>query len=234
MYILWNVSQSANLWTCSCYLITFLALCIPRQIQRLPHLKGHDLHLGLESAFTLASKYMYFGLSKGLQSKREMMEKISHVAVWKIILVYPWFNLNSTDQSSLLCGLLKMHCTSLWQLRRGILERQNGVAVVQIINMILDTFLYYWKLEFSELCYRQQLWYYLEMLLVLVSCLIVMIFAMLCLLDVLHFVPSLSRGNLFEEWVAAMASLWNESNSWVYSKMKLKDTYSLEGKLWPN
>lgn len=61
----------------------------------------------------------------------------------KIILVYPWFNLNSTDQTSLLCGLLKMHCTSLWQLRRGILERQNGVAVVQIINMILDTFLYY-------------------------------------------------------------------------------------------
>ena len=41
----------------------------------------------------------------------------------------------------------------------------------------------------------------------------------------------LKAGNLFEDWEATMASLQNESNCWVYSKMKLKDVYSLEGKL---
>ena len=41
------------------------------------------------------------------------------------------------------------------------------------------------------------------------------------LLDVLHFILSLSGGNLFEDWEATMASLQNESNCWVYSEILL-------------
>lgn len=36
---------------------------------------------------------------------------------------------------------------------------------------------------------------------------LVMIFSVLCLLDVLHFIISLSEGNLFEDWEAATTLL---------------------------
>ena len=61
--------------------------------------------------------------------------------------------------------------------------------------------------------------YYLRMPVMLVFCLVVMIFSVLCLLDVLHFIISLSEGNLFEDWEATMALLQNESNCWVYSEI---------------
>lgn len=61
-------------------------------------------------------------------------------------------------------------------------------------------FLYYWKLEFSELHYRpgqkeknMQVWYYFRMWLLLVLCLIVIIFPVLCLLYVLCFISSLRK-----------------------------------------
>lgn len=49
--------------------------------------------------------------------------------------------------------------------------------------------------------------YYLRMPVMLVFCLVVMIFSVLCLLDVLHFIISLSEGNLFEDWEAATTLL---------------------------
>ena len=65
-------------------------------------------------------------------------------------MAYTWLNLNFTDQSSLLCGLSDMHCTSAFATEEGnAFESQNGVAVVQpskinqvaLVNMILDMFL---------------------------------------------------------------------------------------------
>ena len=64
-------------------------------------------------------------------------------------------------------------------------------------------------------------WYYLRMWVLLVFCWMVMISPVLCLLDVLHIIPSLSKGNLSEDWEATMASLQNESSCWVYSEMPL-------------
>lgn len=49
--------------------------------------------------------------------------------------------------------------------------------------------------------------YYLRMPVMLVFCLVVMIFSVLYLLDVLHFIISLSEGNLFEDWEAAATLL---------------------------
>ena len=50
----------------------------------------------------------------------------------EVILVYIWFNLNFTDQSSLICGLSDMHCISALVIEEGnMFESQNGVAVVQ-------------------------------------------------------------------------------------------------------
>lgn len=49
--------------------------------------------------------------------------------------------------------------------------------------------------------------YYLRMPVMLVFCFVVMIFSVLCLLDVLHFIISLSEGNLFEDWEAAATLL---------------------------
>ena len=68
---------------------------------------------------------------------------------------------------------------------------------------------------------HRRVWYYLWMQLLLVFCLTVMISPVSCLLDVLRFIPSLSGGNLFKDWVATLASLWNKSNCWVYSEMLL-------------
>ena len=67
-----------------------------------------------------------------------------------------------------------------------------------IVNVIKDMFLYYWKLEFfwtMEDQDKNQKYY------------LVMIFSVLCLLDVLHFIISLSEGNLFEDWEAATTLL---------------------------
>ena len=60
---------------------------------------------------------------------------------------------------------------------------------------------------------HRQMWY-LRMQVLLAFCLIVMTSPVLCLLDVLHFIPSLSGlsgENLFKDWEANMASLQNES-----------------------
>ena len=53
------------------------------------------------------------------------------------------------------------------------------------------------------------------------SILLIAIISSALLLDVLHFILSLSGGNLFEDWEATMASLQNESNCWVYSEILL-------------
>ena len=37
----------------------------------------------------------------------------------EVILAYPQFNLNFTDQSSLFCDLLNMHCTSALAIEEG-------------------------------------------------------------------------------------------------------------------
>lgn len=78
-----------------------------------------------------------------------------------------------------------------------------------IVNVIMDMFLYYWKLEFFWTMEDQDKnqRYYLRMPVMLVFCLVVMIFSVLYLLDVLHFIISLSEGNLFEDWEAAATLL---------------------------
>ena len=78
-----------------------------------------------------------------------------------------------------------------------------------IVNVIKDMFLYYWKLEFFWTMEDQDKnqRYYLRMPVMLVFCLVVMIFSVLYLLDVLHFIISLSEGNLFEDWEAATTLL---------------------------
>ena len=58
-----------------------------------------------------------------------------------------------------------------------------------------------------------------------------MISFVLCLLEVLHFILSLSRENLFMEWAATMASLQNESNCWVYRKLPLVSVSRLPWKM---
>ena len=58
-----------------------------------------------------------------------------------------------------------------------------------------------------------------------------MISFVLCLLEVLHFILSLSRENLFMEWAATMASLQNESNCWVYRKLPLVSVSGLPWKM---
>ena len=54
---------------------------------------------------------------------------------------------------------------------------------------------------------HRQRWYYLRMQVLLVFCLIVMRSPVLHLLNNLCFIPSLSRGNLFTDWVTTVASL---------------------------
>ena len=53
--------------------------------------------------------------------------------------------------------------------------------------------------------------YHFRIWFLLAFCLTVMISPVLCLLEVLHLILSLSRENLFMEWAATMASLQNES-----------------------
>lgn len=74
------------------------------------------------------------------------------------------------------------------------------------------------------------MWCYLWMWLLLIFCLIVMIFFVLFLLDISYFVPCLSEGNLFEDWAATMALLWNKSNCWVHREMLLSSSSKLPGK----
>ena len=49
-------------------------------------------------------------------------------------------------------------------------------------------------------------WYYLRMLLLLVCCLTVMNLPVLCLLNILRFIPSLRGRNLFADWVTVVVS----------------------------
>lgn len=54
---------------------------------------------------------------------------------------------------------------------------------------------------------------------------VVVIFSsVLCLLDILYFVPSLSEGNLFGDWAATMASLWKESSYWIGCEVMLSSS----------
>lgn len=74
-------------------------------------------------------------------------------------------------------------------------------------------FLYHWTVEFSEMCCRrgqnsQAGVVYLRMWLLLVFCFLVIIFSVLCLLDVLHFRPCLR-----EE-----ICLQTEQQHWPYCK----------------
>ena len=89
--------------------------------------------------------------------------------------------------------------------------------------MILDTDLYYKNLSFLNCIVDQkqnhrqvllpQLW------LLLVFCLMVIIFPVLHLLEVWHFIPSLSKGNLSKDWTATMCSQQNEYKCRVYIEM---------------
>ena len=103
------------------------------------------------------------------------------------------------------CHRSDMHCTSALAIEEGNhFESQNGVVVVytskvelgDIVYVILDMFLYPWTTEFSELYCRwgqnsQAGVVYLRMCLLLALSFLVIISPVLCLLDVLHFLPCL-------------------------------------------
>lgn len=61
----------------------------------------------------------------------------------------------------------------------------------------------------------------LRMLLLLAVCLAVVIFSVLCLLNILCFFLSLNRGNLLVAWATTVASLRNGLDCWVDSKVLL-------------
>ena len=65
------------------------------------------------------------------------------------------------------------------------------------------------------------------MLLLLVSCLVVMNSTVLCLLNMLCFVRSLSGGNLFLGWAIMVVSLKNGPDAWDYSEMPLSSSMGL-------
>ena len=96
-------------------------------------------------------------------------------------------------------------------------------------------FLYYWKLEFFWTMEDQDKnqRYYLRMPVMLVFCLVVMISIVLCLLNILCFVQSLSGRNLFLDWAIMVVSLKNGPDCWVYSEMPLSSSMGLPWKIDP-
>ena len=137
--------------------------------------------------------------------------------IWRYmgyILANIWLNLNFTDQSGLFCGLSNIHYTfALAIVEKNAFEHQSGVAVVLTSKVTLGDHCRGWlwmcsriteNLSFLNCIADQdknykQVWYYLRMQVLLVLCLMVKI-SLLCLLDVLHFIPSVSRKK-FEDWV---------------------------------
>ena len=69
--------------------------------------------------------------------------------------------------------------------------------------------------------------YYLRMPVMLVFCLVVMISTVLCLLNILCFIQSLSGGNLFLDWAIMVVSLKNGPDGRVYSEMPLLSSMGL-------
>lgn len=131
--------------------------------------------------------------------------------IWRYmryILANIWLNLNLTDQRGLFCGLSNIHYTSaLAIVEENAFEHQSGVAVVLTSKVTLGGHCRGWfwmcsciteNLSFLNSIADQdknykQLWCYLTMQVLLASCLMVKISYLLCLLDVLHFIPSVSR-----------------------------------------
>ena len=156
-----------------------------------------------------------------------------NIHIWRYmgyILANIWVNLNFTDQSGLFCGLSNIHYTSaLAIVEEDTFERQSGVAVVLTSKVILGGHCRGWfwmcsciteNLSFLNCIADQdknynQVWYCLQEQVLLVSCLMVKISSLLCLLDVLHFIPSVSRKKF----------IWAELL--VYSEMPLSSSSGL-------
>lgn len=161
-----------------------------------------------------------------------------NIRIWRYmgyILANIWVNLNFTDQSGLFCGLSNIHYTSaLAIVEENTFERQSGVAVVLTSKVTLGGHCRGWfwmcsciteNLSFLNCIADQdknynQVWYYLRVQVLLVSCLMVKISSLLCLLDVLHFIPSVSRKK-FEDWAELLCLQWDAIVVLLWTSMKL-------------
>lgn len=133
---------------------------------------------GVQAAFALALKDIYFDLSKNCNQKGKWWGNL-HIQIYgEVILTYIWFNLNFTDWWNL-------HGTAaLAIVEENTFENPDGGAVAQTPKVRLGGHwrcdfghvpVYYWKPEFSELQPRPgQLWYPLRMWTLLVFCLTVL------------------------------------------------------------
>ena len=70
---------------------------------------------------------------------KKIKKNLSILKYGEVTVAYIWFNLDFTNQSSLFCGLLDMHCTSTLATEEGnALESQKGVTMVQTSKVKLS------------------------------------------------------------------------------------------------
>lgn len=156
---------------------------------------------GRQAAFTLAS-CEYWSIER-FAIQKEIIGKSSHIEVSGRHSVLSRFNLNFIDQSGLFFPTEQIFYICFGHCEGKCISKSNWYSCGSDIKIklsghckcdyghvpiLLKTWVF-WTMEDQDKNQR----YYLRMPVMLVFCFVVMIFSVLCLLDVLHFIISLSE-----------------------------------------